>query len=963
MPEIRVHLFGYPRVECDGAPIAVPRRKALALLAYLAVTQSHHSRDVLASLLWPEEESTKAYAFLRNALWVLHQTPLEPWIVATRHMVGLRVDDGLWIDATEFRRLVRTCRRHKHPESELCDEGVADLQAAADLAQDGFLAGFVAEDSRSFEEWQFGEADVLAQELAQTFERLSEHFERAGDGHAALRCAQRLLSGRTLDEPAYRRVMRLQVKSGDRAAALHTFDDCVRILDEELSLSPSDETRTLADDIRSRAAATAPVRPVAAPSTAHPALPSYRLPVVGREEDVAQVLSLLAAGDSRLVTLTGTGGSGKTRLAVEVAEHAAQFSDGALFVPLADVDSPSLVPAAILSALGEVAGPRAGASGSEGETYLQETARHIGDRDLLIVLDNIEQLARDPRWLEHLVRRTRRPRFLATSRQELGVPGELVYPLEGLRVPPSMGTSSATQFGAVQLFLQAARRADGRFSPTADDTRSIAAIVRHLGGNPLAIELAAAWVRTMSCAAIEAEILRSVDFLKTDRKLLPRRHRSLRAAFEGSWSLLDRDGRAAFRALSVFRGGFTPESAFRVAGVTLPSLASLVAKSLLERRGADRYEMLEVVREYANERLLAVPDEAAAAHDQHADYFLALLASQETRLKGAEQAKAIALLALDETNLAAAWRHAALAGPTNELARAAMGLFLFCDMTSRFAAGRELFRLATSAKAPRTPDAARNRAYLGGIEAWFAGFIDPRTAKSLFERALADAAPLRLDRDLAFVRILAAFSTTRIGAPLASQASEALAFFEKHAHDWECGAAYEALTGAESSPRKALKLAQKSTAIRQAIGDHWGVALGRYTEATILESMGDLGGAVEGFAASADLRRELDLDPAGLALCLVHLGKLKHDLRRVAKARRDLEEGAKIAGQIGYPLAVAAAFEQLAILEAAAHRPAVSRRHAKSAADAYRTAGFAERAANVGRVVRERTGSSEPGTS
>jgi hypothetical protein len=292
-----------------------------------------------------------------------------------------------------------------------------------------------------------------------------------------------------------------------------------------------------------------------------------------------------------------------------------------------------------------------------------------------------------------------------------------------------------------------------------------------------------------------------------------------------------------------------------------------------------------------------------------------------------------------------------------------MGLFLFCDMTSRFVAGRELFRLAASAKVPHTSEAARNRTYLGGIEAWFAGFTDPRESKTLFDQTLSDATSFQLDRDLAFARVLAAFSTQRIGAQLTSQATEALAFFEKHGYDWECGAAYEALTNAESSPRKALELAQKSTAIRQAIGDHWGVALGRYTEAAILESMGDLSGAVEGFAASADLRRELDLDPAGLALCLIHLGKLKHELRRVAQARRDLEEGARIAGQIGYPLAVAAGFEQLAILEAAAHRPVVSRRHARAAAGAYRTAGFPDRAANVEQALRESTGLSESGTS
>ncbi len=944
MAEVRVYLFGYPRVECGREAVVIPRRKAMALLAYLGATQSHHSRDSLASLLWPEEEPAKGYAFLRNALWVLHQTPLDPWILATRHMVGLRADGGLWVDVAEFRRLLRACQRHDHPASALCDEGVAALEAATELARDDFLSGFIAEDTRTFEEWQYSEADALGQEAAAALERLSAHLQASGNPAGALHHAQRLLARRPLDEAAHRRVMTLQAETGDRAAALRTYDECVRALDRELSLPPSDETRALADRLKIRAPAAA--KPRTAPPRA--TLPTFRFPLLGREDAVVDILRLLSDESCRLVTLTGAGGSGKTRLAVEIAGRAERFEEGAVFVPLVDVETPDLVPAAILHALGEVVDTRtvAATDSSEPRSF-RDVAHHLTDRQLLVVLDNAEHLARDPRWLATLLRSTRDPSFLVTSRQELAVPGELVYPLEGLQFPRARTTDSPTQFPAVQLFVQAARRADSRFAPSPDDVRAVAVITRYLGGSPLAIELAASWVRTLSCSAIEAEILRSVDFLKTDRKLVARRHRSLRAAFEGSWSLLDRDARAAFRALSVFRGGFTPAGALRVAGVSLPALSGLVAKSLLERVPPDRYDMLEVVRQYASERLLAVGDEAGRLLDRHAEHFLALLVSQETRLKGPEQVKAIALLEPEEANLAAAWRHAAGAGRTEDLARAAMGLFLFCDMTSRFASGRELFRLAATAETRRGREAVRRRAYLRGLEAWFCGFVDPYAARDLFREATGGIAKLPLDRDLAFIRVLAAFSTHRVGTPLDAEVTPALEYFEAHGCRWEAGAAYEALVNTRGDVAGSLDVARRSIAIRQDIGDHWGVALGRYTEALILQEMGHLDEAAKEFTASAELRKEIGLDLAGRATCYAQLGRINSQLGRTAEARRDLEQAYDIAKQVGYALVAAVTLDYRASLEAAARRPGVARRYAEEAAETYAAAGFPDRAAAV----------------
>jgi tetratricopeptide (TPR) repeat protein len=363
--------------------------------------------------------------------------------------------------------------------------------------------------------------------------------------------------------------------------------------------------------------------------------------------------------------------------------------------------------------------------------------------------------------------------------------------------------------------------------------------------------------------------------------------------------------------------------------------------------------MLEVVREYATERLVAVPEEGQRLRTRHTEHFLALLVSQESRLKGPEQPEAIAQLAPDERNLAAAWQDAAANRRLRDLARAAMGLFLFCDMTSRFALGRELFRAAADAPSDGAADDRSARAYLRGLEAWFTDFCDARASKRMFGEVLGRAAELPLNRDLAFVRVLATFSSLRFGASLRSQMQEAIAFFDERGHAWESAAARDSMTNAVMASPEALEYIRESLEIREEIGDRWGIALGRYSEGAILHELGDLEGAIASFAASADLRRSLGLDAAGLAFCYIRLGRAKAQLRRPAQARRDFQEAERIATQIGYSLASAQAYEGLAGLEAAAHRIPPARQYAKSAAAAYLAAGYADRAAVVSRMLHD----------
>ncbi|MDD4904321.1 MAG: BTAD domain-containing putative transcriptional regulator [Candidatus Bipolaricaulis sp.] len=932
METLRVRLFGYPRVECRGEPVPVPRRKAVALLTYLAVTQSAHSRDALAALLWPEQESARAYALLRNALWLLNQTPLANWVTSTRHMIGLRADPGLWIDVVQFRNALSPCRSHTHPGVALCEQGAARLEDAVGLYQDRLLAGFVVDDSRSYEEWQYSEADVLTEELMGALDALADYFETSGQPDRALGYAQRQLATQPLHEAAHRRAMRLRVALGDRAGALRQFDECARLLREELDLSPCEDTTTLAAEIRASKAGPAPARPPHRPVVT---LPRFRTPFFGREQEVAQLIDLLTREDCRVVTVTGVGGSGKTRLAVEAAQSAApRFPGGVVFVPLESVESASLAPPAIAEALDESLPhePRPG-----GAPPLGSLADQLRGRRALLILDSVEHLGRDLRWLQSLIDLSEGPHFLVTSRQSLDIDGEWIYPLEGLAYPAEQGRSGdARSFAAVRMFLRAAERSDARFAASEKDVEAIGEICRLLQGLPLGIELAASWTRTMTCRAIAEEIARGLGFLSTKKSPAPRRHRSLRAAFEGSWALLDGAGREAFRALSVFRGGFSAEAAERVASTSLPAVAALVAKSLVRRASADRFEMLEVVRQFAAERLRALPDAQTRLEARHSGYYLTLLQSQEERLKGAEQKDALLVLGRDAANLYAAWRQAVGAGSFAELGSAAMSLFLLCDMTTRFAEGRELFHAAATTALDAAPPPVYG--FFRGFEAWFTHFQDKAEARRLFGESVCALRTGPRDRQSAFIHVLLAFAGLPDAELSTKDLEEDLRFLEA-GHPWEFAAGAEAIAAryAEEAPDRVVETIRRSLEVRAALGDAWGLALGEYSLAVHDLRLERFEAAREGFLKSGEARRQLDIDPAGQMHCLIQVGAIDRTLGRREGAVAQFSAALDLAERVHQRTIAAYCHRILAEMALELHRSGAAVAHARAALTIWET--------------------------
>lgn len=382
-------------------------------------------------------------------------------------------------------------------------------------------------------------------------------------------------------------------------------------------------------------------------------LPSVGTSFVGRTAELTAIERLLDDPACRVLTLVGPGGAGKTRLALEAASHRLdRYPHGVHFVPLASVASPDLLPAAMAGSLQFEIDLEHSGFGAR-----QQLLDFLHPRRTLLVLDNFEHLVSGSGLLAEVVEEAPGVAMLATSRERLGIASEWVVDVEGLAVSEDGGRGN----GAVRLFADRARQADAAFVLTDELRPQVARICRLVEGLPLGIELAAAWTPLLPCAAIADEIERGLDFLSTTARDIPERHRSLRAVCDQSWRLLSDEQRDVLERLSVFRGGFTREGAAAVAGADLRTLADLVAKSLVRRPQLGRFEIHEMLRQYAAARLADDPDRQRGALAGHAAYHLDRLRSRRTDLDGPRVAGARDELRCELPDLRAAAEWAAVA--------------------------------------------------------------------------------------------------------------------------------------------------------------------------------------------------------------------------------------------------------------------------------------------------------------
>ncbi len=623
-------------------------------------------------------------------------------------------------------------------------------------------------------------------------------------------------------------------------------------------------------------------------------IPIAPTPLIGRQRELLELARLARDPNCRLLTLVGPGGIGKTRLATELAfQLRDDLADGAYFVALASATSIALVVPMIADAVG-FSFQRAGSVDPKAQLF-----NHLAGMQTLLVLDNVEQLLKEPgiELLAELLATAPGVRLLVTSREPLSLRAEWVFEVSGLPLPDAAFGEAAAQDTSVELFVQRARRAHAAFSATSADYADIRRICSLAEGVPLAIELAAAWVRTLTCKEIAAELEKSLDLLATPARDLPSRHYSMRAVFDHSWALLNEQEQRALARLSVFLGGFSRDAAAQVADTSLRTLSALVAKSLVRHAGEDRYDFHELIRQYASARLPANAADEADARQQHYAYYLRLAEASESQLKTSAQLQWIHLLVQEHQNLHEAldWSFAAMCDQDSEQRGAALqlagALRWFWQMGSHYEEGCGYLRQALGtcpdepsgdpSSRPGIPadDPAYRRARaraLDGLALLENSLGHHAAAYDLAEESAGICRQLDDKQGLAEALIIMGQALRWRAERAAGYGliEEALGLFEQTGDRWNAaralfhlGADLADLAGDDSGR---IKLEQ-SQAILEALGDRFILLRLLVTRGIMAFTRGDYPDARSHFSRGLELAREIR-DPWGMADALTNIG-------------------------------------------------------------------------------------------
>ena len=732
---LRLELLGGFRLERDGVVIELNRPKVESFFAYLALYPQAHAREKLATLFWGETSDENARNSLRQALALVRKHIGADVLETTRETVQLNPDIELWVDARaipDFRLTI----------DDLPSVSIEILKSKIENYKGELLHGYS-------DEWIFPEREKYQQLYLDALLHLTAHYRAASDYPRAIQTARRVISIDRANETAHQHLIVSHAALGDRTAARALYQELIRALDEELAAEPSPETRALVEKIE---------REANAPKSPHAALTNLPNPLtsfIGREKEIREIkelldrerseerggnLSLLAAPSS-LLTLLGPGGSGKTRLSIQVGRALVEsFAHGVWWVEFAALNDGARVPRTIARALGVQEEPNI--------PLLESIAEFLREREMLLILDNCEHLiSACAHAAEFLLERAPRLRILATSREPLNI-GERAYPVPTLAMPtrePVTIANLAMEFDAVKLFVERASSVNPSFRLSEQNALTVANVVQRLDGIPLAIELAAARTRALNVEQIAARLDDRFNLLTSGSRTALPRQQTLRALIDWSYNLLTEQEQILFRRLGVFVGGWTLDAAEHVADANFDLLASLIDKSLViaeTNAGETRYRMLETIREYAREKLdaqvgagLSATRELGMMQEGHLAYFLAFAENAAPRMFGAQCIPTLDMLDNEHDNLRAALAFANTRDDATHAVQLAGALGDFWYLRGHLQEARQwLDKLEPHAEKLNAPLVAARLFSSAGTIAWASSDF-PR-AKSLHQRAL-----------------------------------------------------------------------------------------------------------------------------------------------------------------------------------------------------------------------------------
>jgi DNA-binding SARP family transcriptional activator len=830
MEGLRFKVLGGIQVQLGGETIEFSRQKATALLVFLAVTGERQPRDALATMFWPENTQARAYANLRQAIWEIRRSLGDDWLEVTRYSLQMISRNNLWLDIMEFHDLIRQVKKHVHPRGMVCEDCLANYKQAVALFNGDFLAGFSLRDSPEFDNWQYFQTEELRREIGRIYQQLAEWFLQKQDYVQAIAYAQPWLQLDELNENAHRALMRIYYASGQRSASIQQYKNCVSSLERQLNITPEPKTTELHEKIQSVSLRfeTRPIeglKPLAGST-----LPVPITPFVGRIDEIAALSDLILNPDIRLLNILAPGGMGKSRLAIEIARKLMpHFEDGVLFVPLAPLETSEIFISYFANAIGYIR--------VEGQPLNQQLLDYFQDKSTLLVLDNLEHLAKMSQWIRDLLANSPKLKILATSRIPLNFHAETRFHLSGLNYPDEGTEEELNSYSAVTLFLRSARRARPVFRPAKDDWQYIGEICRLVEGMPLAIEMASSWMEILSLPEIIKEIRSGLAFFETDICDIPERQHSLYAMFDYSWKNLDKRERDQFSQLTIFRGGTTREAAEKVVGLSLRQLVGFVNRSLLNRTPEDRFEIHELLRQYGFEKLQKNLASYQHLITRYAEYYCNKMGAWNEDMKTGKQCQAMIKISDDFENIRHAWEIAVLFERLDLIETSLGSLIWYLEHSVRYDDGLALFEIAAENISDETRQGVR-------IQSWLTGYL----ALLNFYLGNLDQAEQKFHKSLTLMRRLEPIQTSQekyvqafhfyiIG--MINRYKGDISEWKKHCHqsinlfkelgeDWCCERIYRDLGNIAWTTKmasdtieiyfqKALKLARK-------LNDHYGMA-------------------------------------------------------------------------------------------------------------------------------------------
>ncbi len=874
-PAARIHLYllGSFRLEHNARRIHLPRRKVESLLAYLALNPQDHPREKLAALFWGDSSDAKARHSLRTAVATLRQHLHYEFLVANRDSIQLNPDFALWVDAREFARLSDS----KSP--------VDHLRPAVDLYRGDLLADF-------YDDWILSEREHYRNLYLGALLRLTQELRSQSEYESAIELAQKALASDAINERACQHLMFCYLMVGKKDEAQKEFERCARVLLDELGAEPTQETTALYHWIRQSTES----------KSLEPRITNLPIPLssfIGRKREIAEVKRLLST--TRLLTLTGAGGSGKTRLAIQVAiDLIDSFKDGVWWVELASTSNQALVPQTIAKALG--------VHEAQSESLSETLANFLNGKISLLVLDNCEHLnAACAQITSSLLRESANLKILTTSRESLGIIGEVIWRVPTLALPDPQRLSMIEllmEYEGTRLFVERATAVKPDFALTPRNAVAVAQVCQRVDGIPLAIELAAARVRVLNVEHIAERLNDRFNLLTSGSRTALPRQQTLRATIDWSYDLLPEDARFLFRRLSVFEGDFSLDAVEKVccddpltpsAGFDL--LARLVDRSLViveQRQDDERYRMLETIREYAHEKLYDF-GEAHLLQSRHLDFFLKFAETIEPELHSAEQFEGLNRLEINVDNMRVALTWALANGREESGLRLAGALFWLWNRRSYWSEGRHwLERTLVSTNYLTSIPARANALFASGALAWLQG--DHHTGiirldeSVMLWREIDSTGKAALAYALAYLG-LARNTEGQFDSALRA-GEESVALFRKLNDKWGLALSLDFLgivNRDQGEYKKASPLLDESLMIFRELGDKWGISfpLNAYSQLALLQ--GDYATARTAVEEALALRREMG-DRGMIAASLGNLGQAVLALGNHAQAYRIFQE-------------------------------------------------------------------------